>query len=235
MTEAYIFQNSSIFFPYLLISFGTISLLTTVKDTGEKLVVIVLGLVVLVMYHQYVLKGSNEKNKIGQTFSKHAESIQDIEIVIPNVNMLHKKPKHMIYIYHNEPIMKIINDLSFIKTYDNAFFEQIVIIIEGYLKVYYGILDGKYEDKKYFGMMLDMRNEVLSLLQQLYLNVPIYVKTKRENAHGIIEKNTRKIQSITYHHLKIISRRCKLRCGVDLPYDPPYPTGIYNSNHLLFG
>lgn len=181
-----------------------------------------------------IMKGWNKDKTTFTSFKAEEEDIQEIEFVLPKVYKFHQKPKKFIYIYHNQHIMDILNDMTFIKKYDDASYEKLIIHIEGYLKLYYGILDGKYYDQHFFHMMIDLRNEILSTFQQLYFNVPIISKTQRRNMHEVIEKNMLKIQSITYRHLKIVSRKCKKDCNVDLLYDPPYPMGTYENEKLIF-
>lgn len=230
----YIIQNSSILFPYLCIIFLTLALLLAYSNIQEKVIIILLGTVVMIIYHMSVLKGLNKDKSNLVSFKTEEGDIQDIEFVLPKVFKFHNKPRRFIYIYHNQHIMEILNDMAFIKRYDDASYEKLIILMEGYLKLYYGILDGKYINTHYFSMMIDLRNEILSIFQQLFFNVPIASKTHRRNLHEAIEKNMLKIQSITFHHMKIISRKCKTESNVDLLYEPPYPMGIYENQMTIY-
>ena len=189
-----IIKNSSVLFPYLCIAFFTMFLMLIYAKFEEKVIVFILGVIVFIIYHMSVLKGWNKDETTFVSFKAEEEDIQDIEFVLPKNYKFHQKPKRFIYIYHNQHVMEIINDMTFVKRYDDAAYEKLIILIEGYLKLYYGILDGKYYDQHFFYMMTDLRNEILSVFQQLYFNVPILSKKQRRNMHKAIETNLLKIQ-----------------------------------------
>jgi hypothetical protein len=229
-----VLNDSSILFPYLIILLFTFAFLTYYETIQEKFIIVIFSFIVLIIYDSKVKSGLIKEHNIQTTFKENQDNIKDIELVLPNVYSVHNKPKEFLYIIKHNEILELINQLSFIKRFDNATFEIIIILIENFLKNYYKCLDDTYDDKLYFDILKDMRHELLDKLYGLFVYIPEWSKISETNIHELFHKIIRKLQSFTYKRLKIISRKCKLDCNVDLEYEPPYPTSTYNSHFTLF-
>jgi hypothetical protein len=176
-----------------------------------------------------------KENASTQLFQKNQKTVTDIEFVIPEVFQLHKNPKSIKYINRNPKVINIMNDISFIKIYDEASYEMIVILCEYFFKVYYNILDEKYNCNQYANILYDTRKELLNNMSQLYFAVPQFSKSTDGNLWKKIDVNKRKLQAITYRCLKIISHYGKKTCNLQFDYKGPKPNDTFVSyKHRLF-
>lgn len=226
--------DSSILFPYLMLVLLTFACLTYYETIQEKFVIVVFAAVLFILYDTKVKGGLVKENATKIAFKTNQDEMKEIELVLPNVYGVHNKPKQFIYVHQHNDILEIINSMAFIKRFDNASFEIIVILIENFLKIYYKCLDDTYDDKLYFDTLKDIRHELLDKLYSLFVYIPEWSKVSQQNVHQLFHQIIRTLQGFTYKRLKIVSRKCKTDCNIDLVYEPPYPRNTFKSPFTIF-
>jgi hypothetical protein len=166
-------------------------------------------------------------------FQNNQKTIKDIEFVLPNNYQFHHNPKTIKYIMRNRKIIDIINELSFIKKYDESSYEMLVVLCEYFFKIYYNILSDNYDCGQYCNSLYDIRKELLNNLAQLYFAIPQFSKGENGNLWEKIDVNRRKLQAITYRCLKIVSHYGK-KSNVIFDYKGPKPSDTSDNKHILF-
>jgi hypothetical protein len=222
---------SFIYFSIIIFTFFSLS---NTDDNRHRFLIILFVIVSVIYYYNFSKNNLDTKKRIIDKFSKNQETVKGIEFVLPGVFQFHHNPPKIKYIKHNQNLMNIINELSFIKTYDHASYEMIVILCEYFFKVYYNILDKRYSCIQYVSIMADLRKEILNLFAGLYFAVPQISKHIDGNAWEIIDRNNKKIQAITFRCMKIISHYIKSTCNITYSYKGPQPVDPISNNHLLY-
>jgi len=230
----HVLNDSNLSFVYMVIVFVTFSLLSFYETFQQRFIIIVFSLVASSIYYSSSQKIIYSDEMTINNFNKNKQNIRKIEFVLPNIYKLHENPEKFTFIYYNNHVIEVLNELSFMQNYDKSSYEMIVILLEEFLKIYCNILSGTYDERHYFHMLKDIRNHIMECLYCFYLNVPTYSTHVKGNVYGILDRNIKLIQSITYRCIKIISHKCKKKCNVDLHYKAPFPHDKYSSKSIIF-
>jgi hypothetical protein len=175
----------------------------------------------------------SERNNI-QQFESQEKTRKSIEFLLPEVYKYHSNPKKLKYIYQTPKVITIINDLKFIRKFDEASYEIIVSLIEYFLKVYYNILNDRYDFKQYFPILLDLRKSLLNTCAEVMYNIPQYSNVMDGNLWGKLNINTKKLEAITYRRIKIVSKYGKKEYNVSVDYKGPQGVDPLNDNRRMY-
>lgn len=152
------------------------------------------------------------------------------EMVIDNVYKLHKSPKTFKYIYKHDDVLAVIHSLRFLKRYDEAAFERIIIFVEAFFKEYDRMLvkRGRYPCETHFSVLGDMRTELLNEIARAHYNVPERFKAQ-------IDAALKTMQAITYKVIKVMSAKCnKWAARPAFSHKPPFAQDPRKESHELF-
>lgn len=201
----------------------------------HKFVVLVFFVLVGVFYHDHTWKIiKREKDNISR-FNDNEKRLLTGEVLVENVYPIHNTPKHIKYIYKHIDLMKALNNLSFIKKYERAGYERIIILLERFYKLYHDVMTGKGSCALDVSQMRDIRMDVLRTISAFYMNVPQFSSHIKGNLYEAIERNLKTVQAITFKAMKITANKCRKVLKVDLGlHKPPYPTDQTWNTHDMF-
>jgi hypothetical protein len=212
-------------FYYIVIIFTLFFVIVSMEDITHKFVFFIF---VLFITYQYYIKTNDElkaKANIKQRFSSNEDGTHKRkEIIVKNVYNVHQSPKKFKYIYFHEDIMQITNDLSFMKTFDKGSYEILIVLLEKFLKIYYYMLDKRYPCNPWHQTLMDLRAEILNLMQSFHHNIPERSKKYNKDTRRTLEEKIIQIQAITFKCLKVITHKCNKMIGNPLlNYKSPLP------------
>ena len=237
MGNAYInriLKDSDMMFIYISIVFLSFFAISITDDYKQKFMVIVFVVVVLVYYYNYTTVIIQKEKDTTDKFIKNQKTVKNIEFVLPHTFQYHKNPKKIKYIVPNKDVMEIINNLSFLRYFDEASYEMIVILTEYFYKMHYNILAHKYDCRQYFNIMIDVRKELLNTCSELMFNIPQFSKHQEGNLWEKAQINCKKLQAKTFRCMKIISHHAKENCSTVFDYKGPFPSDPSDNKHRLF-
>lgn len=160
------------------------------------------------------------KRKQAGNQEKEAETILDNEnkkrLVAPEISSSNyyvkgAPKKGLRYLKQNEDLMKIAKDLVFVKTFDEQKYQEMLVYMNDFQKVYMYILAERYECKSYVPTFLDLRENILELLYQYYIVVPKTFK----HIYGVspyetIQKNITSFLKLSRRMLEVLENFCRM-------------------------
>lgn len=153
------------------------------------------------------------KNKEVET--KAAEEVATIEgekpapVTTPNFYV--STPKDLLYLRKNQVLVTLAQDLRFVKTFDKQKYQDLLVFFNNYQKVYMYILAERYPCQSYVPTFIDLRQNILELLYQMYLVVPKTLKyIYGVDPYATIEKSVETFLKLSRNQLKILENFCRL-------------------------
>jgi len=102
---------------------------------------------------------------------------------------IHKFPKKLTYLYENEVLLTILNNIRFIKKFSNSRYGDLVINMNSLMKIYIYILSERYPVDN-LEIYVDIHNNILEIMHSFIVIVPEYLKHSYGfNAYDEIEKS----------------------------------------------
>lgn len=146
--------------------------------------------------------------------------------------------KGLTYLKNNENLLNIAKNVIFVKTFDSQKYQEMLVYMNAYQKVYMYILAERYLSKSYVPTFLDLRENILEIMYQFYIVVPqnfkhIYgVKPYKEIAISI--ENFLKLSRTM---IEVLENFCRLELKEHyFPPTLPMPNDNHDKNvkvHLL--
>lgn len=167
---------------------------------------------------------------------KKVEEAPDIQSA--NYYVKSAPKKGLKYLKTNDALVNIAADLIFVKTFDSQKYEDLLIYLNAYQKVYMYILAGRYYPKSYIATFLDLRENILEIMYQFYVVVPSSFK----HIYGLdpykqIEKNIHAFLKLSRLMIKILENYSRLdRKDEYFPTTNPMPFDQYREaekRHIL--
>lgn len=154
---------------------------------------------------------TQEKQEVQILEKENEKKLEVPEMATQNYYIKSAPKKGLNYLKKNETLMKIARDLIFVKTFDAQKYQDLLVYMDSYQKVYMYILAERYPCKSYVPTFLDLRENVLELLYQYYLVVPKNFK----HIYGVdpyqtIEKNIHHFLKLSRTMLKVLENFCRL-------------------------
>ena len=153
------------------------------------------------------------KNKEVET--KSAEEAATIEgekpapVTTPNFYV--STPKDLLYLRKNQVLVTLTQDLRFVKTFDKQKYQDLLVFFNNYQKVYMYILAERYPCQSYVPTFIDLRQNILELLYQMYLVVPKTLKyIYGVDPYATLEKSIETFLKLSRNQLKILENFCRL-------------------------
>lgn len=115
------------------------------------------------------------------------------------------------YLKKNEALQKIAMDLVFTKTFDEQKYQDLLVYMNNFQKVYMYILAERYDCTSYVPTFLDLRENILELLYQFYLVVPKTFK----HIYGVepyttLEKNIEDFLKLSRRMIEVLENFCRM-------------------------
>ena len=183
------------------------------------------------MYLQYRAKEEKTKDakELAIVEEVHTEKLEHPEIATNNFSIKSAPKKGLVYMKENRTLMEIAKDLIFVKTFDQQKYQELLIYMNQYQKVYMYILAERYPCQSYVPTFLDARENILQTLYQLYLVIPSTFKhIYGVSPYQVIERNILTFTKLSRTMLQVLENFCR----VDLkeyyfPMTQPVPYDVY--------
>lgn len=197
-------------------------------DKYQVFFMFILMAVYLYMQSNLYLDEYSRKQATSTDFWKWVhQEMKDYHLVVHGVYSLHKPPKKIKYIFMNPILQRVIEDLYFLRIYNQDAFVRSIIEMEYFLKIHYNVIIGKYDVCLNARIMKDLRRTILNNLASISLNTsPVSRIIDIPNIDVYVERRIRDIQGITNKYMNIIRHKFRSKCAHLLEYDihPKDPT-----------
>lgn len=119
--------------------------------------------------------------------------------------------KGLTYLLKNKVLVDISKDLIFVKTFDEQKYQELLVYLNHYQKVYMYILAERYPCQSYVPTFIDLRENILQLLYQYYLVVPKSFKhIYGVDPYATLEKNIQQFTKLSRTMLEVLENFCRL-------------------------
>lgn len=186
------------------------------KSETNTLLAILITLIAAVAYYQLVPQAPVARDKLPLDVADRKEAV--------STNFMISKFPKLRFLQNNSQLMRIANDLRFVRIFDTARFGDLVLHMEKLQKVYMYILSGRYYPPSYISTFVDMRTSVLEILYGLVIIVPSVLKhTYGLDPYATIQRNIDEFTALSRKMLNVIQAYAKDR-GHMIPdtYFHPY-------------
>ena len=118
--------------------------------------------------------------------------------------------KPLKYLMKNNVLLEIIEDIKFTKVFDNARYNEILLLMEKMQKIYTYILGNRYEPNSYIPILVDISDLILEKLYSFYIVVPVDTKHMYGlKPHDVLNKNITRFISLRRKMLNIVNKYTK--------------------------
>lgn len=133
------------------------------------------------------------------------------EIASTNYYVKTAPKKGLKYLKNNDTLLKIAKNLIFVKTFDAQKYQEMLVYMNSYQKVYMYILAERYLCKSYVPTFLDLRQNILEIMYQYYIVVPKDFK----HIYGVspykeIDKSIKDFIKLSRTMIEILENFCRL-------------------------
>jgi hypothetical protein len=188
-------------------------------------------------YLQYKNKqiDTQEKKELKVIEDENEKKLEVPEIISSNYYVKAAPKKGLQYMKKNEVLVNMAKELIFVKTFDEQKYQDLLVFMNDYQKVYMYILAERYPCQSYVPTFIDLRENILQLLYQLYLVIP---KTFKHiygvNPYQTIEKNIETFMKLSRTMLEVLENFCRLDLKeYYFPETNPMPFDTKKEKHLL--
>lgn len=237
MPESYISsvsKDSQMILVYSMISLLSFFIIISYETPQEKFVIFIFTLTAIGYYYSYTSNVIDKANTTVSKFNKEEDAIQNTDFSVEKVYQIQKKPKSFRYLTLHDDIIQITNKLTFLRTFDNYAYENLLVLLENFFRIYYNVLVEDYDCRTSYPVLKDLRLEILNNVTEFYLNVPQFSNNVKGNIYEILDINLNKIRAITFRCLKIVSHQAKKLHNVDLMYNDPSPNDPHENIGKLY-
>lgn len=157
-------------------------------------------------------------------------NIAPTEMVLENVYKLHKAPRSFKYILKHDDVLSVLHTLRFMRQYDAASYDKIIVLVEMFFKEYDRMIQRRenYPCDSHFPILVDVRTELLNEISRAHYNVP-------ERYADTVDAASRMMQSITYKVVKVMAAKCnKWGAKTAFLHKPPFAMDPRKEPHQLF-
>lgn len=206
------------------------------SQSSEKTLIAMLlvSLWIFALYY-YFMKDKKDTNVVNDTPSALPKGK---EIATNNYYVKNNPNKGLEYLKNNENLVKIVKDLSFVKTFDAQKYNEMCVYMNSYQKVYMYILAERYLASSYIHTFLDLRENILEILYQYYVVVPQHLKhIYGVNPYEKIEKNVNEFLKLSRTMIEVLENFCRMDLKDKyFPTTNPMPHDVHNEKekkHIL--
>jgi hypothetical protein len=198
-------------------------------QSSEKIIMsmLLISIWVLAFYYYYNIN----KTTLPVSIQEDKKTLpKGKEISTDNYYVKNNPKKGLEYLKNNETLVKIINDLAFVKTFDSQKYNEMCVYMNAYQKVYMYILAERYLPSSYVPTFLDLRENILEILYQYYVVIPQHFK----HIYGVspyekIEKNVHEFLKLSRTMIEVLENFCRLDLKENyFPTTNPMPNGQKN-------
>lgn len=89
---------------------------------------------------------------------------------------IRKFPKNLKYLKHNDKLIEIITNIRFVKKFSKTRYSDILLNLNSLMKIYIYVLSGRYNAVDYIHLFVDIRDNIIELMNSLIIVVPKTMK-----------------------------------------------------------
>jgi len=162
-----------------------------------------IAIIILIMIYYYTFINQNQsvtyEDKTPDIIETHKDimdnQIQERTTTVDRLYTLHKIPKSLKFLNKNSKLVKILENISFIRTFDKTRYSDILLSANLMMKIYIYILSTRYDSVYHITSFVDTRDNTIELLYSLIIIVPqntrhIYGLNPYEEIHKTIDEFT---------------------------------------------
>jgi len=190
------------------------------------------------MYYLFGGKATSviSKEKKGQSFIQ-AEVADRKGESVPSTNYYLEKftDKSSIHLGKNKSLLRMTDELAFVRMFDRPRYQDLIMHLDRYQKVYIYILAGRYDSKSYISVFQDLIDGSLEILYSLYFIVPMQMRhVYGVDSFATIEKNIERFTALSRRMLTVLESFAKKEGGY-MHIQPSAPRGSSSSDrqHIL--
>lgn len=181
-----------------------------ITQSSEKIIMSMVLVSIWLLAFYYYFKVQNEDTKT--TIKNIEDSVpKGKEIATTNYFVKSSPKKGLEYLKNNETLVKIVKDLSFVKTFDLQKYNEMCVYMDSYQKVYMYILAERYLPSSYVPTFLDLRENILEIMYQYYVVIPQHFK----HIYGVspyqkIDTNIHEFLKLSRTMIEVLENFCRL-------------------------
>ena len=205
----------------LVLLLATIFYFLKFIDKKSILSLIIILIIGYILYNQIINKENNNANNQLSFQDKIDDKILNLDKSLSsNIYDLNIVPKKLKYILNDEILVSIIKNLYFLEKINKTRYAELLTNLDKLMKIYIFILNDIYDVKYHIKNFIDIRDNIISLLQS-YLNFTNlnkkYYDIVNKNLHFFIFRS-RKMISILENYAKYEKKIFHLDDTIIKPY-----------------
>jgi hypothetical protein len=205
----------------LVLLLATIFYFLKFIDKKSILSLIIILIIGYILYNQIINKENNNANNLLLFKDKIDDKILNLDKSLSsNIYDLNIVPKKLKYISNDEILVNIIKNLYFLEKINKTRYTELLTNLDKLMNIYIFILNDIYDIKYYIKNFIDIRDNIISLLQS-YLNFTNlnkkYYDIVNKNLHFFIFRS-RKMISILENYAKYEKKIFHLDDTIIKPY-----------------
>ena len=229
-----VFKKYKVEFLFLILCVAIIFYQLSQSSEKTLMAMLLVSLWIFALYY-YFMKDKKDINVVNDTPSVLPKGK---EIATNNYYVKNNPNKGLEYLKNNENLLKIVKDLSFVKTFDAQKYNEMCVYMNSFQKVYMYILAERYLASNYIHTFLDLRENILEILYQYYIVVPQHLKhIYGVNPYEKIEKNVNEFLKLSRTMIEVLENFCRMDLKDKyFPTTSPMPYDVHNEKekkHIL--
>lgn len=210
---------------YYIIILSLIYFIISKFDVKILISIIIILFIGYTLYN-YILKKEEENELKNLTDDKKLQDdVKDTIEISSSIFYININPNNIKYLKENDELVKIINNIRFIKKFNKSVFSEIIIFSNKLMKIYIYILSDRYDTYTYQPLFIDIRNKIIEILYSLIFLIP----DKFKHIYGLdpyeeINKTTKDFIILSRNMLNIIEKYGKIEKNILYLQDSKYKT-----------
>lgn len=177
--------------------------------------------------------GASRRSKRGKGELDLDEAIKD-RMAVTNraadpskIYMIKSFPKSGLkYLREHEQMLKVAQNLLYLRVFDRARYQEVLLLMDRLQKVYIYILVGRYDCRLGFNLFMDIREMLREKLYSFYIVVPMRTKHMYGlDPHKELDSSITEFTVLTRKMIRVLENYARRECKT--PYlDPSMPLAI---------
>jgi hypothetical protein len=178
----------------------------------------IFAVIILALYHTIAYYKVYTENKGARVIRpaniwKYYQEICKNKVVVSDIYFVHKAPNTIKYIFMNEDIKGVLEDLHVISLYQEDLLADIIILTEYFCRLHFNVVIGKYDACTYSDILKDIQREILQKLSITIFNIPsASTMVDIPNIDTYIDTKKRDLHAITNKYMNILKHKYKQQC-----------------------
>lgn len=227
----------------IIVFLFTIAIIFAILRGSEQ--VTVLAVIALMLGYALYTGVSSQTSATSQPKSANSKTVLDLDSAVrsrvekndraatpSSIYAIKAFPKTGLkYLRDNEDMFAIANNLLYLRVYDNARYQDMLLLMDRMLKVYVYTLVGRYACQHGHTLFVDMREMLRQKLYSFYVVLPM--KTKHMyglDPHGELARSIKVFTATTRRMIRVIENYARRECKAPyidhtspMSYDPSAP------------